>query len=137
MERSICGNGCGENIASQFPGFSVQGDSPAADNLTRYFLLRYYLCNWNISQSFSISNHFLLTKNSIRPENHCPDPMESFSMETAIPPMPLYANRTRYYLSCTIFCLLYRESGSFGDAKAPAIKKSPQANLPAGFLIHL
>ena len=24
-------------------GFSVQGDSPAADNLTRNFLLRYYL----------------------------------------------------------------------------------------------
>lgn len=24
-------------------GFSVQGDSPAADNLTRKFLLRYYL----------------------------------------------------------------------------------------------
>ena len=39
-------------------GFSVQGDSPAADNLTHKFLLRYYLFKAIIAQYLYFSSYF-------------------------------------------------------------------------------
>lgn len=50
-----------ENVSqalSGMTGFSVQGDSPAADNLTHKFLLRYYLFSCIIAQFFYISSYF-------------------------------------------------------------------------------
>ena len=42
---------------SGITGFSVQGDSPAADNLTRKFLLRYYLFSRIIAQYPYFARH--------------------------------------------------------------------------------
>ena len=47
-----------ENVsqALSLTGFSVQGDSPAADNLTHKFLLRYYLFKLIIAYRFYIAS---------------------------------------------------------------------------------
>ena len=50
-----------ENVSQAFislTGFSVQGDSPAADNLTHKFLLRYYLFKDIIPQYLHFSSYF-------------------------------------------------------------------------------